>query len=1599
MTLWLSDLWGRMMLKEVNVFVWYARPDDFDEFGNLHLNISAGRLRHRWVPTTKASAIRYLRHHPDAAGLRAAHTEYLLVSINMTEEGVIEDLSSDYQKAIVGGLRGVVIRTPIDELLPKFPSKGAIKRGTIAPPMGYKTGSTDMIKVSEPKHISSVEMGLLTPDEIRDMSVLEVISASGYSTAGEQEPIRGGIQDQRMGTVDEKACTTCERPRLPEDAANSCPGHFGRVTLVMPVPKLAYLGFNGRFAKGTYPILNCLNSVCHSCGEIKVPVVDLQGIEGRVESVFEQHRRNFRGYLDIRRLLHGTMVDYHGDEGRPCPHCQEFTPKLKFEHGRGQFTIPVPDDRYLSGAKGIDYRTAHEILKKIRDEQCKFLGMDFENSRPENLFFTILPIAPNTVRPSKSIPGVPLKELDELTKLYQDVISVNETLRDIVIRKQVYYRESLFATKLYHAVSRVYDNQRRAIGSGGTSMVRGFSGAEKYESYKGIMNRFTGKEGRFRANLQSKSVEEVSYSIITADPRLALDEVGVPIKIAMKATVMEVVTKDNFAKMKMLLGNGPKVYPGANLVIVDGDPSNKEKSNYRELDGEDSYIYDKVLLVGSIVKRHVMDGDYGLFNRAPSLHRQSILALRSRIIESEALTFNPSICIPFNADYDGDAMKMHFVQSPEAQDEAKRLMALDKNLIHARYGKLTVATDQDQTSGLYLLTHTDKRRIGEWSGRLGFNDEGIPYVSKAVALECYTYVYSEMRDEKELRKLWLKYKREVPGGESWKEWSSRKHYRTVDTLPESDQLSPTGEECYTGRALFSHLFTVTNSEYVSATFIGNTPKVDGDGEIIRSELKNGLILDPDIKKTTKDKERVIVYNGKLIQGTLEKDSFGEGGSSLAPSFFYHEGYEGGHKKLTEYIEMMTRLGYAGHSIIGYTMGPSDVGLYNPEIIKDIDDMYNMYSEEISKLQKSWNDGTYYEHADIEDEKIAAVIDPAGWLNEKIVNLASEYEDRILEPIENEQGAGNAMQIAVRSRARGKDLNVRQMGGSFGMVLVGGNRITTGISRKRVLPHFPLMNSKGEVHELTHPKHVGFVKSGYSTGMNPTEYWLTSTAGRRSTVESGQGNVALSGYLERKMIKAMEPVVVNNLKQCINTRTGRVLSPLIGDDGLAPYHIRGSHEDVNSDGLVITLQPLLFEFECKHGKPLEDNHVKEYPEHACLECSKGSNIPAFDAELSSLGGVDPSKSSADVLRKVLSIREMTLPNTKKMARRFHQFYQDSLCRTGEAIGATAGSCLGEPATQSSLRTFHFAGKMSFQGSVKRTRQILESPLSKSIDIDNPRTLVPLKEGMSEDMANKVAAVCRIVKGEHIISLISYDVPNMSLIIQFNSETFRLFRLDGATDVVWRQLKKTVGSLGQMMTKSVHPDEPFVIKINSTDTSDLLRTKESILSTEFSGIGGAQVIYVIKEDRFPGRWVLDIRDASSTTLTDLSRRMGKYLDTSILQTNNIQWIHQHFGLEAALWQIEQELYFQMNGKNGVGEYDYRYVRTICDLMGEEGTVSGLGPQGMGSYGNYSVLSACSLERIPEALTGGSVMGNFDNLQGAAEAIVAGSTVPVGDYVPKS
>ena len=199
-----------------------------------------------------------------------------------------------------------------------------------------------------------------------------------------------------------------------------------------------------------------------------------------------------------------------------------------------------------------------------------------------------------------------------------------------------------------------------------------------------------------------KRVDFSARTVISPDPNLRVDQVGVPLKVAMTMTYPETVSRINMEKLRQRVRNGPDVHPGANLIRM------KDGSFVKSLAFGDREAVAKNLRIGDVVERHMEDGDIVLFNRQPSLHKVSIMAHRVKVMDWKTFRFNTCVCAPYNADFDGDEMNMHLPQTEEARTEALLLMGVENNLVTPRNGEPLVAPSQDFLSASYLLTQKDQ---------------------------------------------------------------------------------------------------------------------------------------------------------------------------------------------------------------------------------------------------------------------------------------------------------------------------------------------------------------------------------------------------------------------------------------------------------------------------------------------------------------------------------------------------------------------------------------------------------------------------------------------------------------------------------------------------------------------------------------------------------------------------------------------------------------------------------------------------------------------------------------------------------------------------
>lgn len=494
----------------------------------------------------------------------------------------------------------------------------------------------------------------MSPEDIREMSVVKIETPDTYDEDG--YPIENGLMDPHLGVIDPSLkCRSCGY------RGGECQGHFGSIELARPV---IHVGFGDIIHK-------ILRSTCNECGRVLLTDDEIFKYTEKIKDAQNHHE-------NLTKILKEIYNEARRDV---CPHC---------EATQDDITIDKPVS-IVQKMEGEDYKlTASEVrerLERISDEDAFVLGVNPEVARPEWLVLTVLPVPPVTVRPSITLDTGERSE-DDLTHKLVDILRINQRLiENMEAGAPQLIVEDLWELLQYH-VTTYFDNE-----ASGVPPARHRSG----RPLKTLAQRLKGKEGRFRSNLSGKRVNFSARTVISPDPNISINEVGVPEMIAKEVTVPAYVNDWNMDEMRTYIENGPNVHPGANYVIrTDG-------RKIRVYDETKDMILEK-LEPGYIIERHLKDGDMVLFNRQPSLHRMSMMAHEVRVLPYKTFRLNLCVCPPYNADFDGDEMNMHVFQTDESRAEAKSLMRVQEHILSPRFGGPIIGAIHDHISGAYLLT-------------------------------------------------------------------------------------------------------------------------------------------------------------------------------------------------------------------------------------------------------------------------------------------------------------------------------------------------------------------------------------------------------------------------------------------------------------------------------------------------------------------------------------------------------------------------------------------------------------------------------------------------------------------------------------------------------------------------------------------------------------------------------------------------------------------------------------------------------------------------------------------------------------------------------
>uniref|UniRef100_A0A1A9WT12 DNA-directed RNA polymerase subunit n=1 Tax=Glossina brevipalpis TaxID=37001 RepID=A0A1A9WT12_9MUSC len=544
------------------------------------------------------------------------------------------------------------------------------------------------------KKISHVQFSVSSPEEIQQESHLRIVSKNLYQA--QRKPVPYGVLDRRMGVSSKDAtCETCGQ------GLNECIGHFGFLDLALPVFHI------GHFRS----TINILQTICKSCSHVMLKETD--------KYIFSKKLLNPNLSYLAKKALHNQILNKAKKQVK-CPYCNGTNGSVK--KGPGLLKIlhdpnksrkadalltknldellkATDNNRELNQmlsnynqVEELNPLTVFELFKAIPKSDISLLGMTSDGASPANLIVTRVFVPPVCIRPSVISEVKAGTTEDDLTMKQSEILLIND-----VIQKHMTGGGKI------ELIQEDWDFLQLHVALYFHSEISGIPlNMTPKKTTRGLVQRLKGKQGRFRGNLSGKRVDFSGRTVISPDPNLMINQVGVPDRVAKILTYPERVNPANIHKMKELVKNGPNVHPGANYVQQKGSTFKK----YLAYGNRDKVAHD--LKCGDIVERHLRDGDIVLFNRQPSLHKMSIMCHEAKVQPQRTFRFNECACTPYNADFDGDEMNLHLPQTEEARAEALVLMGNNSNLVTPKNGEILIAATQDFITGGYLLTQKDE---------------------------------------------------------------------------------------------------------------------------------------------------------------------------------------------------------------------------------------------------------------------------------------------------------------------------------------------------------------------------------------------------------------------------------------------------------------------------------------------------------------------------------------------------------------------------------------------------------------------------------------------------------------------------------------------------------------------------------------------------------------------------------------------------------------------------------------------------------------------------------------------------------------------------
>ncbi|GAB2275314.1 hypothetical protein Dimus_010075 [Dionaea muscipula] len=1326
------------------------------------------------------------------------------------------------------------------------------------------------VETREAYRIKSINFSMASESEILKASEVEIYRGAYYDT--QKKPIANGLLDPKMGPANKQSglCATCH------GSFDNCPGHYGCLTLVLPVFHIGYFG----------TVLDILKCICKCCSHVLLEDKERRDLLKKMRSPnLDVLRKNamkkkmvskcatksikcFRcGYINgkVKRRRPGLLI-LHDLPRSSDNHQDERMKELKASNNQPSILTPV---KVLS------------LFKKMEDQDCELLYL---HGRPEKLLITNVPVPPISLRPSVFVDGGMSNEND-ITERLKLIIQTNAGLRQELEEARPTSKRLAQWDTLQVEVAK-YVNSDARLGEPPEKKV-----------YSGFVQRLKGKNGRFRGNLSGKRVEYTGRTVISPDPNLKITEVAIPNRMALILTYPERVTLHNIEKLRQCVRNGPKKYPGARLIKeLDGTLRDLSFSQKRTADE---------LKFGFIVHRHLEDGDIVLFNRQPSLHRMSIMCHRARIMPWRTLRFNESVCNPYNADFDGDEMNMHVPQTEQARTEALMLMGVQNNLCTPKNGVVLVASTQDFLTSSFLITKKDT-----------FYDRAT------FALLC-----SYMGDGIDL----------------------------VD-LPTPALLKPI--ELWTGKQLFNVLLRPHAEMGVYVTLVVKEKVFTKPDARLKARNEKGEIAGiigrpDDIGWEAMCPNDGCVYfrNSELISGQLGKATLGNGNKNGLYSVLLRDYNAHAAAACMNRLAKLSARWIGDH---GFSIGIDDVQP-GKHLSEQKDKKISGGYVDCENLILSYNSG---------ELRLSPGYSAAETLEMKITETLNKIRETTSDDCMKGLHSGNSPLIMSRCGSKGSPINISQMVVCVGQQAVGGRRAPDGFIQ-RSLPHFP-QNSKSAQAK-------GFVANSFYSGLTATEFFFHTMGGREGLVDTAV-KTADTGYMSRRLMKGLEDLAVY-YDMTVRSSGGTIIQFFYGDDGMDPAQMEGG------EGFPLDLKRLHLKVEatCPAGN---NAHLSR------SEIQKIIGRRLEESDMLSGGGC-----SAAFKKKLFEFfdadnRQLTEQQLQVFLRACNDRLRLKQIEAGTAIGAIGAQSIGEPGTQMTLKTFHFAGVASMNvtlgvprikeiinGSKKIKTPVIDAKLEQESDPEATLSLKGLIEKTTlGQVANSIVLEVSRVRPTICVNIDMEKVGNLGLSV------------DAVAGKIIEDLNKKRKDIKQLhakvvddMTIAVYPDcEKKYLHFA------LCWLQSRLPSVVIKGIKTVQRA-VPEVERKQGPYNLNVEG------TGLREVMGiDGIDGYNTVTNHVIEVQETLGIEAARKLIIDETRKVMRS-HGM-EIDIRHMMLLADLMTFKGEVLAVTRDGIQKMKD-SVLMLASFEKTSDHLFNASVNGREDKIDGVSESIIIGVPMQVG------